>query len=146
MVLMLKPSDASHACNEKLVRLKGRPEAKLKNRMAAMRLSPNASSSVGLAAGFKPRNSTGIGVGSTWRAILPARRAACGPARRLRDSCHDNIRPHAALPARVHRLVHEARSPEVRQFPAKIGPRQPLFLQLRIVQYGSGHRRRGARL
>jgi len=86
MVLMLRPSDASHACNEKLVRLNGRPDAKLKNRMAAMRLSPNAWSRVGLAAGVKPRNSTGIGVGSAWRAILPARaglRAGASLARLL---------------------------------------------------------------
>src|SRR5258707_573472 len=74
MVLMLRPSDASHACNEKLVRLNGRPDAKLKNRMAAMRLSPNAWSRVGLVAGVKPRNSTWMGVGRAWRAILPAPR------------------------------------------------------------------------
>src|ERR1700738_512626 len=146
MVLMLKPSDASHACNEKLVRLNGRPDAKLKNRMAAMRLSPNAWSRVGLVASVKPRNSTWIGTASAWRAILPAPAPACGPARRLRDCCHDNIHRHVALPKRLHRIVHETRSPEVRQFQAQIRPRQPLFLQRRIVQYGSGHRSGGTRL
>src|ERR1700730_10436945 len=90
MVLMLKPSDASHACSEKLVRLNGRPDAKLKNRMAAMRLSPNAGSRVGLVAAVKPRSSTWNGSASAWRAILPqtgsralglaGRRVACETA------------------------------------------------------------------
>ncbi len=50
MVLMLRPADASQACNVKLVRLNGSPDAKLRNRMAAMRLSPSACSNVGFAA------------------------------------------------------------------------------------------------
>src|ERR1700722_4089965 len=47
MALMLKPAEASHACRVKFVRLKGSPEAKLRNRTAVMRLSPSACSRVG---------------------------------------------------------------------------------------------------
>src|ERR1700678_2023520 len=51
MVLMARPESASHACRLKLVRLKGSPEAKLRNRTAAMRLSLSAWSRVGFAGG-----------------------------------------------------------------------------------------------
>ena len=50
MVLMFSPSDASHACRVKPVRLKGRPEAKLISKTARMRLSPSAWSNVGFGA------------------------------------------------------------------------------------------------
>ena len=53
MVLMSIPEDASQACKVKLVRLNGSPEAKLRNRMAVMRLSPSAWSRVGFAGSVK---------------------------------------------------------------------------------------------
>ena len=67
MALMLRPADASQACKVKLVRLKGNPEAKLKNRMATMRLSPSACSNVGFAAPVKPELSA-----SPWRCNFQA--------------------------------------------------------------------------
>src|SRR5580704_2130395 len=53
---MVRPAVASQACKVKLVRFRGRPEAKLKNRTAAMRLSRSACSSVGLGVLVKRSN------------------------------------------------------------------------------------------
>src|SRR5450631_1639995 len=59
MAVMLRPAEASHACKVKFVRLKGSPEAKLRNRTAVMRLSPSACSKVGFfAAAVKRKDST----------------------------------------------------------------------------------------
>jgi hypothetical protein len=56
MAVMLKPAEASQACKVKLVRLNGSPEAKLKNKIADMRLSPSACNSVGFAAAVKRKD------------------------------------------------------------------------------------------
>ena len=53
MALMSSPAEASHACSVKLVKLNGRPEAKLKSRTAVMRLSPSACNSVGFLVAVK---------------------------------------------------------------------------------------------
>ena len=57
MVLMSSPADASQACKVNPVRLKGNPEAKLSSRMAVIRLSPSACSTVGLETSDMARDS-----------------------------------------------------------------------------------------
>ena len=57
MVLMSSPADASQACKVNPVRLKGNPDAKLSSRMAVMRLSPSACSTVGLETSDMARDS-----------------------------------------------------------------------------------------
>src|ERR1039457_1012137 len=111
-------SNASHACSVAPVRFNGSPDAKLSNKMAAMRLSPSACSSVGL--GREVVMGMARDLTSPLLSALAAGAQACGPARPLRDFPHDTARAANALPMRVHRIVHETGRLEVRQLQAEV--------------------------